>query len=58
MEEGQYNNCKPMRRRMNKWVSKCQDKYIVVQPIGMRRKADREKGKEGAYSGVIDREAV
>jgi hypothetical protein len=30
-----------MRQRMNKWMGKCQDKYIVVQPIGMRWKAER-----------------
>jgi len=45
MEEEWYDNCEPMRRRMNKWMSKCQDKYIVVQPIGMRRKVEREKGE-------------
>jgi len=33
---------------MNKWMSKCQDKYIVVQPIGMRWKAEREKGERGS----------
>ena len=45
MEEEWYDYCEPMRRGMNKWMSKCQDKYIVVQPIGMRRKAEREKGE-------------
>jgi hypothetical protein len=43
---------------MNKWMSKCQDKYLVVQPIGTRQKAEERKGKERAYGGVIDREAV
>src|ERR1700692_4897366 len=45
MEEEWYDYCEPMRRRMNKWMSECQDKYIVVQPIGMRRKVERGKGE-------------
>jgi len=41
---------------MNKWMSKCQDKYIVVQPIGRDGKLKEKRERESIWC-VADREA-